>query len=365
MMKIQLKLIIAFAAMLTTAFTNASHFRGGAINASVDASGVLTLTQTSFWRKAFPEGNLTIRVAGGTLASTQNVSTSGSIDQTDARFAVSTSSGTFQLPGAGLYTFNYSSCCRVGGGVNFDQDDFDMQGAIRWDGNNANAPILFDFASISNEVVAGADYDQNLNAVGIDLAYDQALNIEINSQPPGFTIDPTTGQMNIPAASTATYGQNTSNNDGADYAFSGNIKAGDDSFTQFDWVFDVVTTATNLAPNLMDMTVNGLIGDILTGTMTGFDPEGNTLTWFIQSVLGFDLSRFTFDPNTQEFSLDTTGMTAGQYVANIGANDGALNGFGAITFNLANPTGAKIPEPSVVVLLLIAGGLLFRVRTAK
>jgi hypothetical protein len=359
-MKKHLKLLLVLGVALASTFTNASHFRGGAINASVDANGLLTLTETSFWRKS------TAYAGSGVVTSAGSLSTSGSINTSDARFDVSTVSGTIQLPGAGLYTYANRSCCRVAGGLNFSSSYFDMEGAIFWDGSTANAPILFDFASVSNEVVSGADYDQNLNAVGVGLTYDQILAEGISGQPSGFTVDPVTGAMHIPAANTATYGQNTSN-DGADYAFSGNIKATDGSFTQFDWVFDVVTAASNLAPNLVDIVINGLVGDTLSGTITGADPEGNALTWFVQSLLGagMDVTNFTFNAATQAFSFDTTGLNVGQYIANIGANDGALNGFGSITFNLTNGPANPIPEPSAILLLALAGGLLVRARKAK
>lgn len=364
-MKRQLKLLFVLAITFTASLANASHFRGGAINASVDANGLVTLNQTSFWRNGqandFGGGILNqISWSGGAVGSIQNHTTA--VNTSDTRFDVGTGSAQFQLPGAGLYSYSYSSCCRVSGGINFTSD-YDVEGAIFWDGSSANAPILFDFASISNEVVAGSDYDQNLNAVGVGLTYDQLLNVDINSQPPGFTVDTATGQMHIPAASTATYGQNASN-DGADYAFSGNIKATDGSFTQFDWVFDVVTAASNLAPNLTDIVINGLVGSTLTGTMTGADPEGNALTWFVQSLLGagMNLTNFAFNAATQEFSFDTSGLSAGQYIANIGANDGALNGFGSITFNLST---SSIPEPSALLLFGLAAGLLVRTRKSK
>ena len=206
----------------------------------------------------------------------------------------------------------------------------------------------------------GLDYNQNLNAVGTALTYDQNLNLNITSQPPGFTVNPSTGLMEIAGADTQNYTENPYNA-GADYAFSGNIKAADGSFVQYDWVLDLVTAASNLAPNLTDMVINGLIGDTLTGTMVGFDPEGNGLTWFLQSLVGagMDATNFTFNAVTQAFSFDTTGFSVGSYVANIGASDGALNGFGAITFNLANKPpkdgSSSVPEPSAIMLMLIAG----------
>lgn len=347
-------------ALITSVAANASHFRGGAVNAEVDANGLLTISQTSFWRKGTANSAYTFSSSLG------NIATSGSTDTSDARFDVSMTSGSITLPGAGLYTYNYNSCCRVSGGHNFSSGSFDMQGAIFWDGSTATSPILFDFSSISNEIIVGQDYNQNLNAVGTGLTYDQALNIGINAQPPGFTIDPATGQMFIAAADTAGM-SNSSADVGADYAFSGNIFGANGTFTQFDWVFDVVTQASNLAPNLNDIVINGLVGDTFNGVMTGVDPEGNALTWFIQSLIGIgiNMTNFSFDPLTQAFSFNSSGLSAGTYIANIGANDGALNGFGAITFNLSNRPSTGIPEPSVLALLVVAFGMLRFSRAKK
>lgn len=354
-MKTHIKLVLTFCLALMATFANASHFRGGAANASVDENGLLTLSQTSFWRKGTANTSYSYSSTAGTI------NTTGTINTSDARFDVATTTGTIQLPGAGLYTYSYATCCRVSGGKNFSGGYFDIEGAIYWDGQTANAPILFDFASISNEVVKGSEYSQNLNAVGVGLTYDQVLNTDINSQPPGFTVDPNTGQMHVSAANTNTWSEN--NTLGADYGFSGNIKATDGSFTQYDWVFDLVTAASNLAPNLTDIVINGLVGSTLTGTMSGIDPEGNALTWFVQSLLGagMNLTNFVFNAATQEFSFDTSGLSAGQYIANIGANDGALNGFGSITFNLST---SSIPEPSALLLFGLAAGLLVRSRKA-
>ena len=369
-MKAKLKFLLAFCVAVATSFANASHFRGGAINASVDANGLVTLSQTSFWANNdgndFGAGVINqVNWSGGAVG--PRINHANSVNTSDSRFDVGTGSAQFQLPGAGLYSYSYDSCCRVSGGHNFS-GNFELTGAIFWDGQTANAPILFDFASVSNEVVSGADYDQNLNAVGVGLTYDQVLNVGIAGQPPGFTVDPMTGAMHIPGASTGTYNQNA-NNDGADYAFSGNIKATDGSFVEFDWVFDVVTAASNLAPNINDIVINGLVGDTFNGVMTGADPEGNMLTWFQQSLIGagINAANFTFNALTQAFSFNTTGLNVGQYIANIGASDGALNGFGSITFNLTNPTTPPtgIPEPSAFLLFLLAGGLLFRAKKAK
>ncbi len=111
---------------------------------------------------------------------------------------------------------------------------------------------------------------------------------------------------------------------------------------------------------------NGLVGGTFNGTITGSDDVG-IVSWFLQSLVGagIDATNFTFDTLTQAFSFDSSGLTAGTYIANIGASDGALNGFGSITFNLRDGSTGQIPEPSAILLFGLAAGLLVRTRKAK
>ncbi|MCH9671553.1 MAG: hypothetical protein K0U93_08915, partial [Gammaproteobacteria bacterium] len=235
----------AFAAALAGCFVagaaDASHFRGGALVPEVDASGLLTITATTFWRPTSNGrlGNINIGGAG----------TSGSFtrDTTDSRFDRVVETYTRQLAGAGTTVISDSSCCRVQGirnGVSSNTSvNFSLSSTIVWDGVNANTPILFDFAGVQNEVVRGANYSQNLNALsgsGHTLTYDAALNDTRFNQPPGFAINAATGEMTIPSINTATFLDNASGNTGADYYFSGTIKSSDGSLVTLDWLFDSV-----------------------------------------------------------------------------------------------------------------------------
>ena len=409
----KLAVVALAAASVTTA--HASHFRGGALVPSVDANGLLTVTAISFWRNneadsgpyidTFPVSgfgeaqplvsgvgtmaNVGVDGGGGGAARTiesnnplipdfvtgsaATASTTGWHQDGpgfDSRYGKVVQTYTIQLPGAGTYDIAGGSCCRVSGGINFTGSSWTMNSSIFWDGQTANTPILFDFTNIQQEVVRNADYAGNLGATagsGVTLSYNQALNTGISSQPPGFTIDPTTGDMDIPAASTATYLDNTGGNPGADYAFSGNIIASDGSSVEFDWTFDAVDTAGNTAPVVNDVVVNALLGDTVNVTMTGTDDgqPNPTLSWqFLSFVAGggaIAANAPTFDVNTQQFVWDTTGSTSpGQYTAFIRASDGQLTDTGTITINVSNTTPPPPPPPGVPVpgtLLLVGAGL--------
>lgn len=338
----------------------ASHFRGGAMIPTVSANGLLTVTATSFWRTTgvgdIDEGGA-IQSSGGSLTQV-----GGQVNDTsDTRFTKVTSVHTRQLTGAGLYTISASSCCRVSGPINSSSNSWTMNSAIFWNGSTANAPILFNFSNVQPEIVRGTAYNDNLDALagaGLTLSYDQVLNSGIFSQPPGFTIDPATGAMNIPAGSTtlANYPDNIANA-GADAAFSGNIKASDGSFVEFEWLFDAVATAGNLAPSINDLIINALVGDILNSQITATDdglpsPPG-TLTWADIGLLGGQGSCTnapTFNTTTQTLAWDTANCTPGTYLYQVQTSDSQKSDNGTFTINLSVGQTA-IPEPTTLSLL--------------
>lgn len=342
----------------------ASHFRGGAMVPTIQ-NGILTVVQTTFWRKNTSEANTpTVTGVGGmTLQSTVT-------DISDSRYDRRTNVYTVDVSNAaqGVLNITAGSCCRVavGGLGNWSESSWDLNSAIAWDGTNA-APITFDFGTIQPEVsrLAGNDYAQGLNATSPDalaLSYNQALNLNINSQVPGFTVNTTTGQMTIIGdANRALITDNTTlggQNVGADAAFSGNIIASDGSFVEFDWMFDGVDAASNQAPMVDDAVINALVGPgPILHTFTATDPEDGALlgppgSWDPILVLGagFINALPTFDPNTQMLSWDTTGYAAGQYLIQARAFDSNNVGdFGLLTVNLCNspndPPCASTPPP--------------------
>lgn len=357
---------LAAALLATTAITTsatASHFRGGALVSTIDGNGLLTVTATTFWRPAAPDGVFSIsdNLGGLTLNEINRVE-----DTSDTRFTRIVETYTGQIPTGftGLISLSTSSCCRVGGIANAAESSWDLEAAINYTGV-ATAPILFDFSAIQPEVVRGANYNDNLGAIsgsGQTLSYNQNLNLSITSQPsPGFVINTTTGALFIPAASTAAMTHDNTISvgaAGADYAFSGNILASDGSFVEFDWLFDAVDTGgTNQAPDVNDAVINALVGSTVNHTVTGSDPDGDPLIWDLVSFFApGGVGAPTFDPLTQQLVWDTTGANIGDtLIANVRASDGSLTDTGTITINIVGP-GTSVPEPGAIALL--GGGLL-------
>ncbi len=350
----------ALGGMATSA--NASHFRGGVLLPSISASGLLTVQSTMFWRKTAADPvSLTVSGAHGAIMELSNT-----LDAADSRYDVRRQTFQTQMTGgAGNIDISWGSCCRVSGIANWPGSSsvsWTMDSRLVWDGQSANAPILFDFSAIQQEVLRGTAYHDNLGAVSgsaLTLSYDQALN-GIPSQPPGFTVDPVTGDLDIDAVSTNSYTDNL-NNPGADYAFSGHINASDGSFVEFDWLFDGVGALSNNAPNVQDVVINALVGDNISHTMLATDdglpnPPGG-LTWDLLSFIGAGANLApVFDPNTQLFTWDTTGSAVGTYIVNIRANDGSLTDSGSITINLTagggGGGGGNVSIPGTLVLLL-------------
>ena len=363
------KRFIAVGALVATLFAiplmaEASHFRGAAMIPTVSASGLLTVTSTSFWRKTatttITEGG-PMTVSGAPNAVQQSIV----IDQSDARFGKITQVHTTQLSGAGTFAIQTSSCCRVSGIANASESTWTMNSTIVWDGSTANTPINFNFSAVQPEVLRGTAYVGNLGAVagnGGTLTYDQALNQNINSQPVGFTVDASTGALAISAADTAAnYSDNPTANIGADVAFSGNIFNSDGSKVEFDWLFDGVDTSSNLAPTVNDVAITATLGDIVNFTFTGTDPEGQLLTWSNALVSFFGpavpVLAPTWNAATQLFTWDTTGSSLGTYNALAQAADPLnLTDIGTLSIELVAGGGNPIPEPTT--MLLFGSGML-------
>ncbi len=364
---------VAMALLGTTA--QASHFRGGAMVSSVSATGLLTMNATSFWRPT----SASVITEGGGISTSQGTMTqvgAAVTDTSDTRFTKVSQTFTLQLTNSGLTTLSASSCCRVSGPVNSSSNTWTMNSAIFWNGTTANTPILFNFSNVQPEVLRGANYSGNLGAVagaGLTLSYDQILNAGISAQPVGFNVNATTGALSIAAADTLgnNYRDNTAGNIGADAAFSGNIKASDGSFVEFEWLFDGVNSNSNLAPNINDQIINALVGDTVGTTVTATDdglPAPGTLTWTDIGLLGSAgtcVNAPTFNVATQAFSWNTAGCAIGQYIYQVQTSDGQKTDFGTITINIGQ-NGNQVPEPGILALLgLGALGLVATSRRRK
>lgn len=337
----------------------ASHFRGAAMIPSVDANGLLTITTTSFWRNGAADGVSASPSSGVFVSSDPQV-----FDTSDSRFTKVLDVARYQLSSAGTYAITGGSCCRVDGIQNWapsgSSTSWLMNSAIMWNGSSANTPILFNFSAVQPEVVRGVAYNGNLSAIagaGITLSYDQILN-GIPIQPPGFTVNGSTGALNIPAVNTAVYLDNSIGNPGADYAFSGNINASDGSSVEFDWLFDAVNTAGNNAPSVNDVIINALVGTTVNTTVTGADDglpvSPGVLSWTdigLLSLQGTCSNLPSFNAGTQAFSWNTAGCALGSYLYQVQVSDSLLTDVGFITVNLSNQGGPTVPEPGTLFLL--------------
>ena len=355
----------------------ASHGRGSVLVPSIDGNGNLTIQATSFWRPTFVDevNRVTIDRPDGTSF---NLTLDPRVEDTsDMRFTRVDETGTTALGGgAGLYSISWSSCCRVSGIANASEGSTDTESSIFWDGVSAISPIAFDLQNVQPNVVRGDAYSDNLDVTspdGFALSYsdtDLGPSGAIASQAPGFSIN-AAGQITIPGANTAAYSDNGTGNDGADVAFSGRIDASDGgdvvASVQFDWLFDAVDDdgTVNQVPNVGDVIVNAVVGDMLTIDIVGTDPDAaDSVTLSLISFFGPGgaIAGGAFapgtpgNPTTGTFSFDTTGFGIGTYIATIRGTDGSLTDQGTITINLsAVTTTPVIPLPAGGVLLL--GGL--------
>ena len=350
---------IALGLVATTA--QASHFRGGALISSVSASGLLTVQSTTFWAPTSP-AQLGISVSGSSSVS-QSFAPN---DVSDSRFTKVVGNYTYQLTGTGIHNLAMSSCCRVVGPINSGSTAWTLNSAIFWNGTTTNTPILFNFSNVQPEVLRGAAYSGNLGAVagaGLTLTYDQVLNPPISAQPAGFVVNPTTGALTIGAASTtvANYPDNTAGNIGADVAFSGNIKASDGSFVEFEWLFDGVNTGVNLAPTVNDQIINALIGStvstIVTASDDGLPNPPAALSWIdvgLLGGLGTCSNAPTFNVLTQAFAWNTANCTPGQFIYQVQTSDSQKTDFGTLSINLTANGHSQVPEPGMLSLFGLA-----------
>ena len=81
---------------LTAHVADASHFRGAALVPTVSSTGLLTIQETSFWRKGASNFNSAFVSGAGTAAASNSL-----VDTTDSRFDRVTQTHTIQLSGAG------------------------------------------------------------------------------------------------------------------------------------------------------------------------------------------------------------------------------------------------------------------------
>lgn len=363
------RLLSAFAVTLGVGFAtqaDASHGRGAAVIPSIDSNGLLTIQMISYWDPTgvSEPGSVNFSISGAGAFNANGAKSFS--DFSDIRREEHYYTATQQLTGSGLYSITWSGCCMTGGINNTSGTGYGTTSTIYWDGQNATQPIFFDLENIQQEVPRGQAYSDNLDAVAggpLTLSYVNSTSSYNTSgiTPPGYSVD-ATGQINISAADTAGYNDNTSNPPGgADWLFSGKIVANDGNqdvgSIEYYWLFDGVdqTGPGNRAPTVSDIIINATLGDTINTIVTATDPDGDPVTLSFDSFLGLgNPMNQVFDPNTGAFSWDSTGFSVGSYVAAIqGTDPGGLSDIGTITINLTQGGGPNVvPLPAGGWLLL-------------
>ena len=184
----------------------------------------------------------------------------------------------------------------------------------------------------------------------------------MNVQPTGYDID-SSGTISMPLTTTSAIADNSSN-DGADIAFSGEINSSDGSSVEFVWVFDATDNApdVNNAPSVGDVTVNAVVGDLISETVTATDPDGDTVTL---SFNGFNgplgaVGNSTFLDNGDDtglFTWDSTGFAPGTYIALIQGTDGFVTDVGQVTVNLRMGAQQVPPVPLPASVFFVMAGM--------
>lgn len=384
--------LMAGAAMSVSTMAHATHGRGAAIVPSVSASGELTVDMVGFWRQdqrdpvcSFPHDciSATVTGPGGFLNTIGSTSASGNdtatLDLSDSRRGEVRQTDTLQLTGgAGLYTIEWGGRDWVNGVEGLSNTSYGTTSTIFWDGQTANAPILFDLENVQQEVVRGANYSDNLDAIsgnGGALTYATSTPgslTGVQDGPDTFAVD-AAGNLTIDAgnqgAGTGTYdiGDNASNA-GADHAFEGSITNADGSSVEFYWVFDGVdnTGTNNLAPEVDDIVVSVIAGQTLNQVVTATDANtGDTLTLDLISFNGpggiFPVGLTGASPLSSTFVFDAPSTAAGQsFLATFQASDGSLTDRGTVRINVIadNTSGGIPPVPLPATALLLGGALM-------
>ncbi len=262
---------------------NASHLAGGFMSATIDASGIVTVTAETIWRKGDP--NSTFPVSGITrsgiiagievrfdildgtsravvASSTTNpalaidiLGTTVSVDQSNPNFDVRRQEFVVDLPalglGQGTYILYWNDIARINGINNADNASgakaFSLECRIIFDGTPRATPTITN--RIATTVTKGEPYSENLNGTGTaPLSYSfivgsSAPRYGPDTNIPGITVD-ATGQVEISGSNTAQLNEdNLAGQPAGDYVFKVQITDPDGQYIEQDVLLDVVMTS--------------------------------------------------------------------------------------------------------------------------
>lgn len=350
------------AAVLTFAAVeaHASHFRYGTMSWTRSQANPLEVTFniTEAWRVAD-----SLRFTGGTsFDSIENRTTIGTFtDANSESYTVYNTSITRTFSSAGTFNLIADSCCRIGNLQNGNgNDDFTVTATVDLSqpiGSNvgspvAQAPIIVPMpittaGSTTSFQLPFADPDLEGMTVSVASLTQSGLSQALPSAPggntAGMTVSPT-GLLEWDTSGTTA---------GQKFALQLRVDE-DDSANSIpvDFIIEIGNVAANQAPTVDGATFNLEVGDVLSHTVTGNDPDNgpvDPMTWALNTITGPEtVTDATFDPLSQLLIWDTTGYDLGTYTFFVSNFDGAANGLGQI---IVNVTASTVSEPGMAAVL--------------
>ena len=369
--------VIGATAAFAAAEAQATHFRYGTVNWTRNQANPLEVTFniTEAWRASAPDQLFFNNGDGGSFNTSTNRTTVGTFtDAAGEQYTVYNTSITQTYSSASVFNLTQSSCCRISTLQNSNNDqNFSLQATVdltqpvstNVGGPVAQAPIIVplpqttagNFATVQ---LPFADPDNDAMTVSVSSTGQSGL----------ITALPTAGANTLSVSSTGLLSWDTSGTTlGQKYAIQLRVSEDESANTiPLDFIIEISNSSANQAPFVNGQSITLELGDVLSTTVTGGDPDSgpSPLTWNLDAITGPQtVSNASFDINTQSLIWDTTGYALGVYTFFISNFDGAANGLGQIVVNV---TAATVSEPaSLAVVGLGLAGLAWhrRRRTAS
>ncbi len=358
--------VIGATAAFAAAEVQASHFRYGSINWTRNPANPLevTFSVTEAWR-ADAEDTLTFNNgASGSFNTGTNRTTVGTFtDAAGEQYKVFNTSITQTYPSASVFNLSAGTCCRINslqngnGSASFALSatlDLTQPVGTNLGGPVAQAPIIVPLPQTTSGNFATfqlpfADPDNDTMTVSVSSTTQSGLNTAL----------PTAGANTLSVSPTGLLSWDTSGTTlGQKYAIQLRVSDDDGSDSvPIDFIIEISNSTANQAPFVNGQSLTLALGDVLSTTVTGGDPDSgpSALTWNLDAITGPQtVSNASFDANTQSLIWDTTGYALGVYTFFISYFDGAANGLGQVVVNI---TAATVSEPAslAVVSLGLAG----------
>jgi hypothetical protein len=358
--------VIGATAAFVAAEAQATHFRYGTINWTRNPANPLevTFSVTEAWRSGLIDSLTFNNGASGSFNTLTNRTTVGTFtDANSEQYTVFNTSITQTYASAGVFNLSAGSCCRISTLQNGNADDsFTLQATLdltqpvgtNIGGPVAQAPIIVPLP----QTTAGNFATFQLPFADPD-GDDMTVTVSSSAQSGLTTILPTAGANTASVSSTGLLSWDTSGTTlGQKYAIQLRVSEDDSANSiPIDFIIEISNSTANQAPFVNGQSITLELGDVLSTTVTGGDPDNgpSSLTWNLDAITGPQaVNNASFDTNTQSLIWDTTGYALGVYTFFISNFDGAANGLGQVVVNV---TAATVSEPAslAVIGLGIAG----------